>query len=140
MRIDQLPKYKSFPVELDELVSVIHWRPRGEDGKHFGYNVAVAVDEFGRCYVGEAKCSPRDQYTKKRGFEIAVGRALNVAQWRAADFVLVGVQREGVSDKEIRLKVWGVLRGMRESSLGWIFPVATQAGIPVLGRRKKVAE
>lgn len=42
-------------------------------------NCAVVVLKDGRAFVGKAMCSERDQYNHKRGFNMAVGRALKKA-------------------------------------------------------------
>ncbi len=42
-------------------------------------NVAVVVLNDGACFIGEAKLNYQDTYNRKRGHEIAVGRALKKA-------------------------------------------------------------
>lgn len=68
-----LPKKKGYAKHLeklgDDLYAVEHIR--GD-----GYNVAVAVLQDGSFFVGTAVLNPIDQYSKRLGHEIAVGRAL----------------------------------------------------------------
>ena len=71
-----LPKKKGYAKHVerlgDDLYAVEHIR--GE-----GYNVAVVVLQDGRFYVGTAVLNPIDQYNRRIGHEIAVGRALEAA-------------------------------------------------------------
>lgn len=65
--------------ELEHFVN----RPDGPKTKPVG-NVAVVVLKDGRAFVGKSKCSDTDQWNHKRGFNIAVGRALKRAWQRVA--------------------------------------------------------
>jgi hypothetical protein len=71
-----LPKKKGYAKHIerlgDELYAVEHIR--GES-----YNVAVVVLRDGRYFVGTAVLNPTDQYNRRIGHEIAVGRALDAA-------------------------------------------------------------
>lgn len=42
-------------------------------------NLAVVVLKDGRCYIGKAVCAQADQYVKKKGYRLAVKRALEKA-------------------------------------------------------------
>ena len=55
-----------------------------KDGKEYEHvdrptNTAVVVFRDGSCFVGTAVCSEKDQYVRKVGHTIAVGRALRLA-------------------------------------------------------------
>lgn len=47
------------------------------------YNFALAVLQDGSYFIGDASCSPNDNYSRKLGHEIACGRALS----RAVDYL-----------------------------------------------------
>lgn len=55
----------------DDLADIQHFR-RPENNEH----IAVTVLQDGSCFVGRSVCSRKDQYVKKIGFNIAVGRSL----------------------------------------------------------------
>ena len=71
-----LPEKKGYAIHLkqlgDDLYALEHF-------KGIDCNVAIAILQNGQYFVGAAYLNPADQYNRKLGHEIAVGRALNRA-------------------------------------------------------------
>lgn len=68
---------------FDEILEVVHWR----DGSALATrpcsaptHYAVVIDKRGHLYLGTAHCSEKDQYVKKLGFQVSVGRALKAME------------------------------------------------------------
>lgn len=82
-------KDKWEPRLREKLVTVEHYRrpPLRADN---GYDhIAVVVTGGGDCYVGEAELSPKDQYVRKVGHAISVGRAYKRAATQSqGDFMV----------------------------------------------------
>ena len=71
-----LPKKKGYAKHVDKLGDQLY------AVEHYRYdesNVAIVVLQDGRYFIGTARTSPKDNYCRKIGHEIAVGRALNWA-------------------------------------------------------------
>lgn len=68
---------KAVSVPHIEHFRVPYYSPMMGRGARHGYrHIAVAIDTGGKIYVGFAAPNHRDAYDRKRGYVIAVGRAL----------------------------------------------------------------
>ena len=101
------------------LKDVEHFRYYNREGQIM--HVAVVVIRPGRAYIGTAACSKRDNYNRKRGYEIAVGRAL-----KAADSPMIGFAVGTVDGVVLR----DACRFVVEEALGpsW-YPIMPKRGV-----------
>ena len=102
-----LPRLKEEPL------SVEHFRTPSEHGQGYDH-IAVVVTKEGACFVGMAELSKKDNYNRKLGFMISVGRACKIICdsynphsefYRGPDF-FVDPELRGL---RLRDKVWGSL-------------------------------
>lgn len=74
MRLPLKKAYRVRALAMEGLLrDVEHYRI--DTGGCVPVHVAFVVDDQGRAYVGMAHCSKKDQYRRKLGHEIAIGRA-----------------------------------------------------------------
>lgn len=64
---------------IDEILEVVHWRS-GSILSSAPTHYAVVIDKRGHLYLGTSRCSEKDQYVKKIGFQASVGRALKAME------------------------------------------------------------
>lgn len=60
----------------DKLKDVEHWTVTDPKNPRMRIHYAVAIQRDGKCGLGRAACASADQYDRKIGYRIAVGRAL----------------------------------------------------------------
>ena len=84
MNLESFPIKRAYAYHLDkvrdDLVMIEHVRvphaSLGDEGSTVCDHVALAVTKNGYVFVGTARCSPKDTYSRRKGFEMSVWRAL----------------------------------------------------------------
>lgn len=102
---------------------------------HNGGRVSLAIDPL-RERVGVAWCSPRDQFDRKRGAHIALGR---LRCERPRHVPAPGIRPEEPSDPRTGLDLHKMVEGALNAVLDWCPPTWAQRRYPSTGAQRQGA-
>lgn len=89
-------------------------------------NFAAVVMNDGALYLGEARCSPRDTWNRRRGFRIAVGRALAEAASDSPSFGCFALVALGDDPLELRRELSDLLAHRHDEVIGFLDAAAEE--------------